>query len=82
MAVIDQLKEINNLQFDEEGRVKIVPLSKYEYQTYPIGEEYITITQDEYIGLRVMVYQFTEDLHAVEKFVPSEFHEFLRNRKG
>ena len=31
MAVIDQLKEINNLQFDEEGRVKIVPLSNVQH---------------------------------------------------
>lgn len=83
MAVIDELKLTNIFHYDENGFIKVVPLSQYEYRTHPIDDEndqWLPITEDDYIGLKLMVYQFNPDLHQIEPFDREQFNAFLRNR--
>lgn len=78
--VIDELKKSNIINCTEEGKILIIPLSRYEYQTNPLNGEFIEITEDEYIGLKMRVYQFSEDLKNVETFNPQDFIQFLKNK--
>lgn len=80
MAVIDELKKSNIINYTEDGKILIIPLSQYEFQTNPLNGEFIEITEDEYIGLKMRVYQFSKDLKSVEIFNPHDFMEFLKSK--
>ena len=81
MAVIDELKKDSILNYTEDGKIIVIPLSRFEFQTNPIEtENHLTITEDDYVGLRLRVYQFTEDLHGIEPFDNTAFNKFLTTR--
>lgn len=82
MTTFNILAKRNNLTITESGAIKINPHSKYEFTTYPINEELKTIevSQDEYLGLMLKVYQFNEALDAVEPFNVPQFNELRAAR--
>jgi len=78
--VIDILKTKNSLSTDENGKILVSPISQFEFKTNPIGEgdSVVLVTEDEYIGLLLKLYQFDEALGAVVAFDNSKFREFLQ----
>ena len=83
MAVIDELLKRNAVRYSEDGLIKIMPLNQFEFQTYPIvdGKE-ILITEDEYIGLMLRVYQFNDELTAVEPIDHSKYLSFIEWKRS
>lgn len=71
------MKQKNALTVNEKG-VAVVPLSQFEWKTYPITAEdkVIYVTPDHYLGLHLKVYQFTSDLLGIEMFDNVLFNEF------
>ena len=80
MTTFEILAEKNKLTITESGAIKLNPLSTYEFITYPLNDELKTIelTQDEYYGLLLKVYQFDENLDGVVTFDPIQFTEFKK----
>ena len=78
MSTFNILAERNNLTITESGAIKINPHSQYEFTTYPINEELniVEVSQDEYMGLLLKVYQFNESLTGIEAFDIAKFNEF------
>lgn len=62
--IIDKLIEKNLLTTDGD-KIKIKPHDQYNFTTYPIQDDYILISYDEYIGLLTRVYMFNEELTGV-----------------
>lgn len=53
-----------------EDKVCIVPHNQYDFTTYPInGDNFILISEEEYIGLLTGVYMFNEELTGVVDYV-------------
>ena len=82
MAVIDELLKRNAVRYSEDGLIKIMPLNQFEFQTYPIvdGKE-ILITEDEYIGLMLRVYEFNDELTGVEPIDYSKYLAFIQTKR-
>ena len=80
MTTFEILAEKNKLTVTENGEIKINPLSQYEFITYPINEEEktITVSQDEYLGLMLKVYQFNDNLDGLVAFDAAQFTEFKK----
>lgn len=80
MTTFDILVERNNLTITEEGCVKLNPISKFEFITYPLYEEgkILSVSQDVYYGLLLKTYQFNDELDGVEPFDPDQFNEFRK----
>ena len=66
--VIQKLIE-KNLLTVKDDKVCIKPLNQYDFTTYPIEDEYILITGEEYVGLLTRVYMFNEELTGVIDYV-------------
>ena len=66
--LIDKLVEINLLS-TENGKIKLKPHDQYSFTTYPLDDEYILVTEEEYIGLLMHIYMFNDDLDAVIDYV-------------
>lgn len=62
--LIDKLIEKNLLATDG-NKIKIKPHDQYNFTTYPIQDDYILVSYDEYIGLLTQVYMFNEELTGV-----------------
>lgn len=62
--LIDKLIEKNLLTTDGD-KIKIKPHDQYNFTTYPIQDDYILVSYDEYIGLLTRVYMFNEELTDV-----------------
>ena len=62
--IIDKLIEKNLLTTDSD-KIKIKPHDQYNFTTYPIQDDYILVSYDEYIGLLTRVYMFNEELTGV-----------------
>lgn len=62
--IIDKLIEKNLLTTDGD-KIKIKPHDQYNFTTYPIQDDYILVSYDEYIGLLTQVYMFNEELTGV-----------------
>lgn len=65
--VIDILKNIHSLRTDVDGKIIISPVSQFQFMTYPKTENdcLISVTEDEYVGLLLNLYQFDETLTTV-----------------
>ena len=63
--LLDKLQE-KNLLTVVDNKVGIKPHDKYNFTTYPLQDnDYILITDEEYIGLITHVYMFNEELDGV-----------------
>lgn len=80
MNTFETLVERNNLTLTEEGDVLLNPISQFEFVTFPLSKENLTlaVTKDVYYGLLLKVYQFNADLKGVEPFDPVQFNEFRK----
>lgn len=62
--LIEKLKE-KNLLTTIDDKICVKPHSQYDFTTYPLGDDYILITAEEYIGLLMGIYMFDEGLTAI-----------------
>lgn len=48
-------------------KICVVPNSRYDFTAYPIEDmsKAITVTLDEYVGLKIQYYRFSDDLTRV-----------------
>jgi len=78
--VIDILKNKNSLSTDENGKILICPMSQFEFKTNPIneGDSVISVTEDEYLGLLLKLYQFDEAQETIVGFDNNKFRTFLQ----
>ena len=69
-------------EIDENGMIKIVPLSKFEWRVFPIKEDdnILLITEDDFVCLTQHYAQFNAELNAVIPFNKTEFKEFLKSK--
>lgn len=67
--IIDEILKKTIVEYDDEGYIKCIPLNEYEFQTYPIelGARYAKLTEDQFVGLHLRVYQFNQ---ALDDIVP------------
>ena len=74
MSAINELSK--RFKFERENdKIKVIPLTKYTFRTYPIDTNYILLTDDEFIGLSSKVYSFNNDLTSV---IPFDFKDYLK----
>ena len=67
-TLIAKLIEKNLLTL-QEGKVCVKPIDKYSFVTFPLEEnDYIQLTQEEYLGLLTRIYMFNDDLDGVVDF--------------
>lgn len=65
------LQQQNMLSLDGNNNIYVYPHNKWEYTTYPLPENYqgcITLTLEEYLGLRANYYMFNDNLDGVEEY--------------
>jgi len=74
------IKERYNLTFTTGTTTKIKPLSKYTWQTYPVDDTFITIPLKDFVGLVLKLYQFNDDLTAVEDFDEARYRFYLETK--
>lgn len=74
-SLLDKLVDKNLLTIKDD-KVCVKPQSQYDFTTYPIDEDdCILITFEEYIGLLMHEYMFSEDLTGVIDYVAPEQEE-------
>ena len=58
---------------DEHEHYYVKPIDRHNFITFPLEDlgGTVTVTIDEYLGLRANYYQFTEDLKGIELYEPS-----------
>ena len=63
--LIEKLQEKNLLTI-VDNKVALKPHDQYSFTTYPLqDDDYILVSQEEYIGLITQVYMFNEELNGV-----------------
>ena len=74
--IIGKLIEKNLLTTDGD-KIKIKPHDQYNFTTYPIQDDYILVSYDEYIGLLTRVYMFNEELTGVVDYEEPQEDEII-----
>lgn len=79
--IIDKLIEKNLLTTDGD-KIKIKPHDQYNFTTYPIQDDYILVSYDEYIGLLTRVYMFNEELTGVVDYEEPQEDEIIEESQS
>lgn len=79
--IIDKLIEKNLLATDGD-KIKIKPHDQYNFTTYPIHDDYILVSYDEYIGLLTRVYMFNEELTGVVDYEEPREDEIIEESQS
>ena len=70
--LIEKLIE-KNLLTVKDDKICIKPHAQRSFTTYPIqGDDYILVSQEEYIGLITQVYMLNEELNGVVDYIEPE----------
>lgn len=79
MSVINELAKKYTWE-TENGKIKVIPISQFEWQCYPIDKECLLLTEDEFIGIATKLYMFSSDLSEVVSFDVESYKSFLRSK--
>lgn len=79
MSVINELAK-KYIWETENRKIKIIPISQFEWQSYPIDKDYLLLTEDEFIGVATKLYMFSNDLKGVVPFDVENYRSFLKDK--